>query len=497
MHVTLKRTNEKEKNPFTKMPKFILPAKEIFSCVEYVCDVCVSVCMSYDTENSVCQTLHHRNQLQTNVCYAAPYAIERNFLFISVDRTLLSKRNCCVCSMYRHLQYLLDDFGDQASGAGNILNCKHDRMLVNLTADEKEYIAKTCINWEWNVGSIRLLRSLQTAHILTMSEYIVRAHNKNSEEAQLILNDLFEMEFILLADLVQHMNSTNPISIQISDILQEGVKHLCIDLCGNSTVLSQNYLLALVPLVLDESMESLKSIHLKQFLTESSRNTVAEAVCQQKRWNDEFEASQNSVFNSIIESIVADRTECCKFFQTILEYSQSESFECWRFYLLFLRCVARIASDEYFGVADNVKSMIKQFFKEAFRTFLTTKDRRNFYAMMLNARQICTTNEEIIGTYAMWYKSTIGEMKYLMKNDEFKFTMETLIDMVEMENDSNTLKTHINTYIPAPPLCNEIVLNYVQMCKSRLWYCDSELKKNAANPNRSRESKQMEVIEID
>lgn len=404
---------------------------------------------------------------------------------------------CVVCSMYLHLKYLLDELRGQASDAGNVLDYKHERLLLNLSPIEKEFIAKECIDWDWNVGSVRLLRSLQTAHILTMSAYIVWVHNKNSEEAQLILNDLFETEFILLADLVRHMNSTNPISIQITDILQEGFKRLCIDLCRNPALLSQNYLNALVPLVPKESMETLKTIHLNLFLNESGKYSVEAAVRQLKRWNDEFEVDSKSPFNSIIGSIVAGHTDSCEFFHTLLQYSQEDDFKCWRFYVVLLRCVARRASDEYFAVADNLKAMVKQFLKDEFRAFLATKDKWKFHAMMLNARQICATNAEIIGTYAIWYKNTIGEMKYLIKGDEFKFVMETLIDMVEMENDPNILTTHINTYIPAPPLRNESVLNYVLMCKSRLSFCSMGSTRNVGDANSSRKSDKLNIIKID
>lgn len=399
--------------------------------------------------------------------------------------------------MYHHLQLLLDELGGQVTKADDVLDIRHVRMLANLAPFEKEYIAKECIDWDWNVGSIRLLRSLQTTHILTMSEFIVRAHSKNPEEAQLILNDLLEMEFILLADLVRHMNSTNPMSIQITDILQEGFKRLCVDLCGNPALLSQNYLDALGPLVSEEPIEALKNIHLKLFLNESSQCSVEEAVRQQKQWNDVIELDSKSALNSIIASIVAGHSDSCKFFQTLLEYSQMDKFNCWKFYLMFLRSVARGASDEYFGVADDLKLMLRQFCKNEFHDFLITRDHRKFHVMMLNARQICTTNEEIIGTYAAWYKSTIGEMKYLIKNDEFKFTMEALTNMVEMENDPCILRTHINTYIPAPPLCNESVLNYVQICKSRLHFISTSATRNIDDPNNSRKSDQMEVIEID
>lgn len=30
------------------------------------------------------------------------------------------------------------------------------------------------------------------------------------------------------------------------------------------------------------------------------------------------------------------------------------------------------------------------------------------------------------------------------------------------------LKVHINTYIPPPPRCNQIILNYKELCRSKL-----------------------------
>lgn len=465
--------------------------------------VCVALCQSTTTRKKAPVKSDAESQPTSDTCGRRHCATtERNLLFIVVDRTTNSWFKtkfcaCIACSMSLHLQYLLDELGGQAADAGEILNCKHERLLVNLSSEEKACIARACIDWDWNVGSIRLLRYLQMAHILTMSQYIVWVHNKNAEEAQLILNDLFEMEFSLLADLVQHMNSTNQTSIQIGDILQEGFRRLCADLCGNPALLSQNYLDALVPLVPDESMDFLKSIHLKLFLTESSKSTTEDAVRQQKRWTDQFDVEPKSSFNLFLDSITAGHSDHCKFFQNLLQYSQEDDFKFWRFYLAFLRCVARRASDEYFAVADHLKSMVKLFFKDAFQAFLTSRDTRKLHALMLNARQICGTNEEIIGTYAAWYKNTIGEMKYLIKNDEFVFVMETLIDMVRLENDLDILRTHINTYIPAPPLCNECVLNYVQMCKSRLSYRSTKSTANNDDPNRSRMSDQMEIIEID
>lgn len=58
-------------------------------------------------------------------------------------------------------------------------------------------------------------------------------------------------------------------------------------------------------------------------------------------------------------------------------------------------------------------------------------------------------------------------MKYLLKNDEFTITIEKLARIVELESDPTVLDVHITVYIPAAPRCNELVLNYKQLCRSR------------------------------
>lgn len=96
------------------------------------------------------------------------------------------------------------------------------------------------------------------------------------------------------------------------------------------------------------------------------------------------------------------------------------------------------------------------------------------------------------------YKATIGEMKYTLKADKFNLTMQTLINMLEYESDPEILKVHINTSIPAPPYCNEIVLNYKQMCRSRLFYCTTEIDKSVSDKqDGSKCAEAMEVYIID
>lgn len=69
-------------------------------------------------------------------------------------------------------------------------------------------------------------------------------HQQDPNHAQLILSDLLETEFALLADLVKHINSSDAIAIAICDLLNEGFKRLCIDIIENPNILMQDYIKA-------------------------------------------------------------------------------------------------------------------------------------------------------------------------------------------------------------------------------------------------------------
>lgn len=73
-----------------------------------------------------------------------------------------------------------------------------------------------------------------------------------------------------------------------------------------------------------------------------------------------------------------------------------------------------------------------------------------------------------IQTYTFRYKLNITDIKYRFKTDGFKRIMEFLMEMGQLENDPEIIQIHIDTPIPAPTNCNEIVLNYKEFLRVRL-----------------------------
>lgn len=104
-------------------------------------------------------------------------------------------------------------------------------------------LAKTVLEWNWNVGSPILMKFLQRSHILSMSDLMVHTfNNQNAESAQLIFGDLLETEPQLLADLLIHANGTDAVGLLLCEVLNEGFKRLINDAIENPSVLTTNYL---------------------------------------------------------------------------------------------------------------------------------------------------------------------------------------------------------------------------------------------------------------
>jgi len=71
--------------------------------------------------------------------------------------------------------------------------------------------------------------------------------------------------------------------------------------------------------------------------------------------------------------------------------------------------------------------------------------------------------------YKQWLRINIGEMHYRLKEKEkFVETLEFLSELVQHENDPKVLEIHASTSISAPSGCYHLVLEYKEICQSRL-----------------------------
>lgn len=161
----------------------------------------------------------------------------------------------------------------------------------------------------------------------------------------MILNDLLETDFVLLADLCRHFDCKNETSGKIVELLSDVFRRLCKDLCENPSLLQVNYLNSLESFLLVDQLNSVKKMNLKVFLEHSHQTSIKEALQKRHVWNQEEDDSPNTVLAELFKTMVRQNEN--NFLVDILKFSKLDNFKCWRYYLMFLKHVCRINNSDY------------------------------------------------------------------------------------------------------------------------------------------------------
>ncbi|XP_055322193.1 uncharacterized protein LOC129578102 isoform X2 [Sitodiplosis mosellana] len=377
------------------------------------------------------------------------------------------------------LHSFVKDVVRQIFDSNERLDQRHYRLLLNLPAVEKQALAKSIMELNWNVGSPIAMKYLQKSNILSMSDMIVNTYNQNQEGAQLIFNDLLETEHMLLGDLVKNSNSTDPIGMSVCEILNEGFKRLCNDVIQNPSILVTNYL-SEVDEYIPEYFEELRLMHLKLILNDDPKNTTDDSISTQFAWNNEI-TDEHIVLKSFLTTIVGNDFHTQRnTFEAILEKCDDWLQQSWKTVLLLLRFVIDNDVCRKFNAEQlyELKTRTKKFLQSTFRRAVEEEDENGFHVLFLVARQLTRYNVSVFGDYATWFKITIGEMSYKLKSKEFTLVMQLLAGMVQLESDPDILDVHINTSIQAAPRCGQLVMNYKQLCQSRQLHLQSPTVEN-------------------
>uniref|UniRef100_A0A182NJL7 Fanconi_A_N domain-containing protein n=1 Tax=Anopheles dirus TaxID=7168 RepID=A0A182NJL7_9DIPT len=329
-------------------------------------------------------------------------------------------------------------------------------QLKHLGCKEKEIVREAFLRHEWNVGSARVLNLLQDEHILTASEYILSLDS--TELIQQIMNDLLETEFTLLAHLVKYAFQDNVHSQSLTTILRESFRSLVADLKENPNVIPRNYLHAAKAHLRPAELEMIKNEHLQLLLLGQEQSDPEIAIGCQQIWREEMRAADASILCGLIVELVHEKAHYIGVLQDWIDKSCAFSLK-YALYLLHVMCTA---------VQNAEERLLKDFVKGLFRAVVDTGLMSKLQLLLLFAREICATNGAIMGTYSAWYKQTIGEMRYVVKRDEFIRTMELLTALLPLETDLEALNVHASIAISAPAKCNDYVLNYKQLCRAQI-----------------------------
>ncbi|XP_058054778.1 uncharacterized protein LOC131206288 [Anopheles bellator] len=360
---------------------------------------------------------------------------------------------------YAYIQHLAVETRRRVESLDLPYEDEYRSHLQYLGSKEKCLLKLSFVHCPWNIGSARLLAILQEADILTASEYILSIDC--ADLTQQVMNDLLETEYSLLAHLISFAYKENDRSLALANVLKGCFRSLLTDLKQNPNVIPTNYLASLKEHLQPDELALVKKEHLQLLLANSEEVcSVDKALAEQDHWRDELQCLNGSILDGIISEILLDETNCIDTLQKAFESSAGMSLK----YALYILSALSKSVGEGSEKGKQLKDWIKTMFRETIETGLTSK----LKGLLLLAREICTANEAILGTYASWYKHTIGEMKYNVTKNQFVRMIEMLTAVLPFEKSLQMLEIHSTTAISAPVKCNQLVLDYKQACRVRI-----------------------------
>lgn len=357
------------------------------------------------------------------------------------------------------LQKIINTINNQEKYATHL---PHNDELINILRKlpivEQKFISNYVITKsqsDWHIGTANIFSIMQQANILYFADFIYTLDD--FEYTQLIMNNILESNYILLANLIQHIGYNNEISIKITNVLDTSIRQLIDDILTNNDI-KINLLHELKEFLNENSLENLRQIHFDILLKNNDDNattTITDALQSQNQWNKNFPKS--SAVKSLIKEIMG--TSQLKYLQKLFEYSTMAKFSGWKFYLYFLRFIV---------VKKSSSLLIRKFFRDTLQQFFEHHCDSYLFIVLVTARQLSKYNENEFYSYSLWYKQQFSDIRYRISINDFKYLITVLKKIIKYENDIELLTVHANTYISPPLQCNDIILMYKQMCRNKL-----------------------------
>ncbi|XP_065087948.1 uncharacterized protein LOC135709497 [Ochlerotatus camptorhynchus] len=343
-------------------------------------------------------------------------------------------------------------------------------QIQYLNLREKDVFRQFLFAHEWNLGSSKMLSVSQKAGIITASEYILRLRSR--ETIQQVMNDLLEVEHVLLADLVSNSLLDTESSTTLKAVLHESFSSVLDDLITDPNVVPCNYLEKLKVHLNGPELTQVRLQHMQLLLAKESTCTLGEAIGLQAQWRSECSERCSTSLGRIMNEIVVDQGSSI---ESLFSVAKAGSVS-WKYFLSLLHLVM-IAVERNKVEIVRVKGIMKDLFLQ----MVDSGDFQIFLILMISAREVCVSNEDVLGTYAVWYKSTIGEMSYRIKKEQFVRVVELLTRMIGLEEDPELLKVHINISVSTPPKCMELIVAYKQLCRAQLAKLQNEKNRSSAS----------------
>ncbi|XP_059612726.1 uncharacterized protein LOC132259191 [Phlebotomus argentipes] len=331
-------------------------------------------------------------------------------------------------------------------------------QLQQLSSWEKICIGKQLYACEWQVGSPHLMSLLQQEGLFNVCLYLSNLDSAN--EADNILNDLLEVEHSLLAEVVLSAGIESPQTEKLVCLLERCCENALKDLLANPSLKIPNYLHCLEAFLRDADLQQFRDMHLT-ILTSIHESKIVHALKSQKCWISEDALVRNSSLEELLRQMIKKPRQSL---DLLLKLMTKTNFSGWKFFLAVINMIVRTASQEDYL---HFKKYLEGFFWKA----CSARSEHQFQIFLLLARETSYAfGERKKATYLAWYKATISQMTYKLQPEDFKIILSFLADLARLEEDMDFLDVHINSAVPAPPRCNELVLDFKQL--TRIRHCE-------------------------
>ncbi|KAH8370670.1 hypothetical protein KR093_004616, partial [Drosophila rubida] len=338
-------------------------------------------------------------------------------------------------------------------------------------------LAKYFCQLPLNVGSFRVLRQLQHLRILTATEYICSILDE--EQLQLILIEFLESEHDLLANLFisAHYDSLN--TIRVNNMLDTALRHLFSALADNPKISNLNYMEPLsrslpgetkcmfyIVSIVNESRLITDDVlinvcletHLSILLDLHEVDDISLAFQQFSTWINEG-VDELTFVKCVTEKLLGRHQK--EAFNFLFKMSTASNFKHWKYYLILVQSLASACSAE-------TSSFIKKYLKSRLLHVASLGCQLSLLHLLLTARAAAATTLKIqqnLDNYAQWYKQNIGEMSYILSQEQFQIVLNILDDSVHYEQEIDYIEIHAAIAISPG---GKLVQAYKTKCKAHL-----------------------------
>ncbi|XP_039956741.1 uncharacterized protein LOC120772298 [Bactrocera tryoni] len=348
-------------------------------------------------------------------------------------------------------------------------------LFQSLSPLEQLLAARYFCKLPWNIGSLRVLAVLQSANVLTASNYILSL--ENDEEMQLILNDFLEAEFELLKELytVAHYDSNN--AIRLNDALDECLSRLYTDLIENPQLNDLTYINGITKNMPTDFTVSLMQRHIGTVL-DLHKSNAKTAFGNFSNWINEG-VDEIQFTKGLYEKLLRHSEQ--EAISYLFKLSSLEHFSQWKFYLILLQTISSKCSEEN-------SAFIRKYLRTRLSQIVVLPKLECMLHLLLTVRAATAITMDIdknITAYADWYKRNISDMKFVLQVEEFKTVIDLLEQCIPYESLEDYLEIHATFSISPPIHCGKIVQSYKSKCKAQL----AKIKLKAKQSNEPEESK--------